>query len=129
VIYRKLSPTGDYTFGSPQGSGFYTGTSAVAQAVYTSLRLLQGEWWEDTSLGLPLFQSLVGLPGTPENQRAVDLIVQAAILDVPGVTGIASFLSVFSPSTRTYTVTSCQLTTEYGNVGLQEVTFGGVLPA
>lgn len=122
--YRKLSASGDYTFGMSPGSGFYSGTSAAAQAVYTTLKLLQGEWWEDTSQGVPLFQSILGLSGTPQDRHAADMLVQSAILAVHGVTGINSFQSAYEGKTRTYTVTSCNVQTQYGAAGLQEVTFG-----
>lgn len=121
--YRKLSETGDYTFGLPLGSGFYAGTSAVAQSVYTTLKLLQSEWWEDTSQGVPLFQSIVGLSGTPASLHAADLLIQSAILGVPGVQGINSFASSFAGQTRTYTVTQCNVQTQYGDIGLEEVSF------
>lgn len=121
MIYRKLTGSGDYTFGGNQND-FYSGADAVAQAIYTSLKLLQGEWWEDTSQGVPLFQSILGQPGTPENRRAVDMLMQEAILGVPGVQQVTDFASSYAG--RTYTITSCTVQTQYGEAGLQEVTFG-----
>ncbi|MCL6442078.1 MAG: hypothetical protein K6T83_01205 [Alicyclobacillus sp.] len=120
--YRKLSPSGDYTFGLQ--NGFYTDTEAVAQAIYTSLKLLQGEWWEDTSQGLPLFQSILGQPGTPDHIHAVDMLVQEQILNVPGVQEITSFSSDYDSRTRTYTITNCTVQTQYGETVLKGVTFG-----
>ncbi|SFU71288.1 hypothetical protein [Alicyclobacillus macrosporangiidus] len=120
MIYRKLSPTGDYTFGG-NANDFYSGTTAVAQAIYTSLRLLQGEWWEDTSRGLPLFQSILGQPGTPEHVRAIDMLVQETILKVQDVVQIKSFQSSYA--NREYAIQSCIVQTKYGDVVLEGVTF------
>jgi hypothetical protein len=100
---------------------FYSGTEAVAQAIYTSLKLLQGEWWEDTSTGFPLFQSILGQPGTPDHQNAVDMLVQEAILNVQGVQSISNYSSVYV--NRKYTF-NAGVQTIYGLVGLEEVTFG-----
>ena len=53
--YRRLTATGDYVFG--QGSlDYLSDADAAAQAVKTKLKLLLGEWWENTGDGLPLFQ-------------------------------------------------------------------------
>lgn len=117
--YRKLDSQGDYTFGLGP-AGFYTGTTAVAQAIYTSLRLLQGEWWEDTSRGLPLFQSILGQPGTPEHVRAIDMLVQETILKVQDVVQIKSFQSSYA--NRQYAIQSCVVQTKYGDVVLEGVT-------
>ena len=120
MLYRKLTSSGDYTFGG-NANDFYSGTTAVAQAIYTGLKLLAGEWWEDTAQGLPLFQSILGQPGTPGHIHGVDMIVQEAILAVQGVQQITAFVSSYV--NRRYTITNCTLQTIYGEVGLQEVMF------
>jgi hypothetical protein len=108
--YRKLDSSGDYTFG--QTNEFYGGTNAVAQAIYTNLKLLYGEWWEDTSAGLPLFQQILGRPGTPDDLRAVDLLIQSCINQVPGVINISNFISTCV--NRKYSAT-CTVKTPYGD--------------
>ncbi|GLG01591.1 hypothetical protein Alches_16310 [Alicyclobacillus hesperidum subsp. aegles] len=122
MIYRKLSPTGDYTFG--QQNEFYSGTDAVAQAIYTNLKLLQGEWWEDTSAGFPLFQSVLDQPGSPEHIRGVDMLVQETILNVPNVQAISNFSSAYDNTTRRYTIETCTVETTFGDVTVEGVTFG-----
>lgn len=107
-------------FGGNQND-FYTGKDAVGQAIYTSLKLCAGEWWEDQSVGLPLFQSILGQSGSPDHIKAVDMLVQEQILNVQGVTQIASFQSSYA--NRTYTVTNCTVQTQYGDVVVEEVTF------
>lgn len=116
--YRKLSSGGDYSFGGG-ANDFYEGTLAVSQAIKTNLLLLYGEWWEATDKGLPLFQNILGPPGTPQNLQATDLLVQGAIQNTPGVTTIKDFKSSYD--NRTYSL-ACTVETQYGDATL-EVTF------
>ena len=66
MIYRRLDADYDYTFGQGK-QDFVSGVDAVAQAIYTRLFLLFGEWWEDQKDGLPLWQSIIGVPGSPNS--------------------------------------------------------------
>lgn len=118
--YRKLDPSGDMVFGM-NANGFYTDTDAVGQAIYTSLKLLLGEWWEDTSIGLPLFQSILDIPGTPDHLHAVDMLVQENVLSVQGVQQIQSFSSSFA--NRIYTIDEMTVQSQFGDISVQGVTF------
>lgn len=118
VKYRKLTNDGDYSFGHNQND-FITDTAAVAQAIGTSIKLLLGEWWEDTSIGLPLFQNILGQPGTPENVQATDLLIQDVISNVDGVRRIKDFESSYE--SRTYSM-KCTVETIYGDeITVEEV--------
>lgn len=117
--YRKLDSNGDYVFGHNEDD-FYHGKAAVGQAIYTSLKLLLGEWFEDTSLGMPLFQHIIGANGSPDNLRGADLLVRDVIIGVQGVKGIKSFSSSFE--NRVYAV-ECIVDTVYGDVTISGVTF------
>lgn len=97
---------GDYTMGKP----FLTKAAAVAQAIYTRLKLLQGEWWEQLDDGLPLFQNILGTRGHPDNLHAVDLLVQARIIETPHVKQITDFHSSYE--NRTYTF-RCNVETDF----------------
>jgi hypothetical protein len=87
------------------------GVYAVAQAVQTRLLLLQGEWWEDTSDGLPLFQTILTMGGSEKQLQATDLIIKNRILGTVGVISIVSFSRQFA--NRIYSF-SCVLNTIYG---------------
>jgi hypothetical protein len=115
--YRKLV-NGDYSFGHNEND-FVSGTEAVSQAIKTNLLLLYGEWWEDIDKGLPLFESILGKPGTPENVQAADLLVQGAISSTPGVISIKNFQSSYE--NRQYSL-NCTVDTQYGEASV-EVTF------
>lgn len=116
--YRALDSDGDYTMGNMQV--FMIDADAVAQAIKTNLKLLKAEWWEDQSEGLPLFQGILGRPGTPNNLKATDLIIKERILSTQGVSEILSFQSSYT--NRQYTVSNCVVKTIYG----QTVTVTGV---
>jgi hypothetical protein len=112
MIYRKLSPEGDYTFGQNK-QNYISGREAVAQAVYTRLLLLYGEWWENTEDGLPLFQQIFG----NRSKETADLLIRSRILGTTDVTGIASYASTLNVTTRKYQF-NCIISTLYGEIEL-----------
>lgn len=81
------------------GPVFLQDLDAVGQIIYTTLRLLLGEWWEDLTIGFPLFQSLIGASGAPTSQQGVMLIIQQTILSVPYVQQILDFSYTFNTQT------------------------------
>lgn len=115
--YRKLN-NGDYTFGG-NANDFVKDADAVSQAIRTNLLLLQGEWWESVDKGLPLFQNILGQPGTPQHVQATDLLVRDVILNTPGVVRIKNFQSTYAD--RKYSL-SCTVETQFGDA-VTEVTF------
>ena len=83
--YRRLTATGEYIYG--QGSlDYLSDADAAAQAVKTKLKLLLGEWWEDTQDGLPLFQQILLQRATAEGIQTADLLIKQRILEVAEVT-------------------------------------------
>lgn len=57
--YRKLTSTGDYSFGN-NNRDFIEGNEALAQAIKTRILLFYNEWWEDLESGIPMFQNIIG---------------------------------------------------------------------
>ncbi len=114
MTYRALDSKGDYCFGRGS-SEFLAGIEAVRQAIQTKLNLLQGEWWEAPSEGLPLFQEILGDPESLKELSMTDLLIKSRILDVKDVTGFASFKSEYNPSARHYTAHAV-VNTIYGEV-------------
>lgn len=107
-----LDVDGDYQFGKGQ-QNFTYGTYAVAQAIKTRLKLLKGEWWENTSEGLPLFQNILGSPGDQDNLYLVDSLIKERIIGTENVKSIESFSSEYI--NRHYTF-SCTVNTKFGEV-------------
>jgi hypothetical protein len=63
-------------------------SSAVQQAILTRLNLWQGEWWEQLSIGLPVFQQILGQLGDSRGQAAMALAIQQVIEGTPYVTAV-----------------------------------------
>lgn len=99
---RALSPTGDYTFGQGQGNFLINSPQAVGQLVATTLRLWQGEWFLDTQFGLPWLQDVLGVFSA---KSVVDMLIQATILSVQGVTKIVSYQSTLDGRTLSVVAT------------------------
>ena len=113
--YRVLDVDGDYTFGK-QEQNFLNSADAVGQAIKTRLKLLLGEWWEQTSEGLPLFQSILGKSGSADNVNGVDLLIQEIIGGTTDVIQITDFSSTLD--NRQYSL-SCSVETKYGYTALE----------
>lgn len=112
--YRILDADGDMKFGRGQQDLTY-GLYAVAQAVKTRLLLLKNEWWEDIEDGLPLFQQILGQPGTNKNIAIVDSLIKERIIGTIDVTSIESFSSNYDNRSYSFTTT---INTNYGTTTL-----------
>lgn len=112
--YRKLSPTGDYTFGKNSGNFFVDNPEAVAQAVRTRLQLAQGEWFLDITEGTPYSSKILGAG----KASTYDAAIQDVISGTQGVKKIVAYASGVNPDTREAFV-SCIIDTIYGTTNLQ----------
>jgi hypothetical protein len=121
MIHRRLDSDWDYTFGNGRGN-YLSGVDAVAQAVATRLKLLLGEWWADVNDGLPLWQMILGAPGSAEHRRVVDSLVRERILGTPNVTAIKEMASLYNPDTREYQF-AAKIDTAFGQVVIANVPF------
>lgn len=107
--YRKLSPTGDYTFGNGLEDFYVNVPAAPGQAVATRLRLWIGEWSFDTSKGTPYMTGIIG----KHSQAEADQTIQAEVNDTQGVTGISSYESINDSERRAFSV-AMKVDTVYG---------------
>ena len=82
---------------------------AVGQAVYTRLRLQQGELFFDTSAGVPYAINIIGYG----DKRDKDAIIMATILGTTGVVSLDAFDSIIDNATRRYGFTAT-ITSLYG---------------
>lgn len=113
--YRKLDDAGDYTIGT--GADFLSNNpDTVAQAIATRLRLWRGEWFVDTTAGMPWSQEVLGKRQAGRNP---DAAIKQQILGTQGVTGIASYSSSFDGDTRRLVVAAV-VDTQYGTVTISE---------
>jgi hypothetical protein len=94
-------------------------TYAVAQAILTRLNLFYGEWWENLTLGLPVFQSMLGQLETQRSLQAMQLLVQQQIESLaPLVTAIVDLNASFNGGAFTFT---CTVQTVFGQVTVSNV--------
>jgi hypothetical protein len=106
---RALDANGDMTFGRGSGNFLIDSPAAVGQCAQTRLLLKQGEWWLDTTAGLPWDTKVLGYRTSSTRDNAIKTI----ILGTPGVTAIQSYSSAFDANTREFTVATT-IATQYG---------------
>ena len=110
--YRRLSASGDYTFGQNAANflvDIIGNPEAVAQSIATRLRLLQKEWFINTQSGVPYATEVLG-KGT---RGTYDQAIKTTILGTNGVSAIADYLSQLDHPKRTLTITAT-VATIYG---------------
>ena len=108
MIYRKLDSNGDMEFGKGAHNFYKDVPEAVAQAVLTRLKLFQGEWFLDTSAGVPYNTKILGFGNIP----FYDAIIQEIISTTPGVDQITAYTSYIS-ATRDLSI-QATINTIYG---------------
>lgn len=86
---------------------------AVGQHARQRLQTYEGEWFLDTSAGVPWLEQILGKAYDPALAEAV---VKAEILETNGVTGIEGFSVSFDRGTRRLNIRSIEVMTKYGEV-------------
>jgi hypothetical protein len=114
ITVRKLSTTGDFSFGNSALDLISNTPQAVAQVVQTSLLLWLGEWYLDNSLGMPWIEGVLG----KHSQSTADITVQDYILNVQDVESISDFTSTNDQDLRLYTG-EVTINTAYGETAVQ----------
>ena len=115
--YRKLDAVGDMTFGNQQADFYRDVPEAPAQAIYTRLGLMLGEFFVDVTEGTDYVGGVLG----KYTQDSADLIIRERILGAKGVSAILSYESSYDADTRTWTARGTA-DTIYG-----EISFVGVV--
>lgn len=116
---RKLSPTGDYTFGQSLNNFWIDQPEGVGQSVQTRLQLWLGEWYLDTTAGTPYIPGILG----KNDQATADLNIQDRVLQTDGVTDLKSYASILNPDTRGLSV-ALEIDTAYGPTAVQIANYG-----
>jgi hypothetical protein len=100
--YRRETATGDYVFGQGEADFFVNEPAAVAQAVKTRLRLFQGEYFADTTVGMPWQTRVLGY----NRSETYDAAVRATIAATEGFNSFVTYSSSLNKNTRLLTVES-----------------------
>lgn len=111
---RRLDSDWDYVFGGGD-LDWLEDLEAVAQMIKQRLLLFSGEWWADTSDGLPVWQSILGVPGAGNNLEATDRVITERILGTPYVTAVKEVSSSYVADSRRYQY-SAKVDTAFGAV-------------
>jgi hypothetical protein len=107
---RAQDQNGDYTFGSGSSNFLVNSPQAVAQLVVTALKLFRGDWFLDTTAGVPWKTQVLGF----NTQSLYDIAVQNAIRGVQGVVCITSYRSSLNKTTRELSIVA-EIATAFGN--------------
>jgi hypothetical protein len=92
--YRALDQNLDMTFGQGGANFLVNSPAAVGQAILTRLKLMQGEWFLDRTVGMP-YATQVFVEG---GRFSADRAAQAVILGTQGVTDLVGYASQFTAS-------------------------------
>lgn len=114
IMVQQVDANNDPIEGA-NGPVFIADIDAVAQIIATRMKLLLGEWWENLSVGLPLFQSMIGTSAATANQTAVLLILQAYIEACPYVLELVDFDYEINLQFRGATF-ACEVSTQFGTL-------------
>lgn len=101
-------------FGGQQADFFRDVPQAVAQAVWTRLRLWRGEWFLDKNEGTPWMQAALG----EHKRKTIEPAIRSRILDTQGCSGIEDFQYSFDADNRTAQI-NATINTIYGEAVLQ----------
>lgn len=104
----RLGPNRDLT------TGIVTGVDEIIQRLVTRLNRELGEWFLNTSVGLPWYQDGNGLLGSRDKQN-LNLLIRRETLQTAGINRIVKFNSIFDTTTRQFTI-HMYLVTEQGVV-------------
>lgn len=85
------------------------GVDQVAQNITIRLKLIQGEWFLNTQIGVPWFEKI--FVKNPD-LSAIDIIIKSVINETPEVTGIVAYSSQIIRASR-HLVISFSATTIY----------------
>ena len=102
--------TGDIGLDADGNLSMVTGAHAVGQHVRQRLGFFQGEWFLDTTAGVPWLDDILGRRYSPALAEAV---VKAEILATHGVTEITSFSVSFAQRTRGLVIRDVEVLTTY----------------
>lgn len=114
-LTRRLDSNFDMTFGSGL-QNYAADAEAVAQNIRVKFQFLLGEWFLDTTYGIPYLQNFV-VP--PPDLAFVEATLKQAALEEFGVQEIDGFQISFDHSTRVCTVFVSVVTVYGTSVSIQ----------
>ena len=112
--YRRLDSNGDYVFGNNE-LDYISGKEAIAQAIQTKIKLYYQEWWENISIGIPMFQSIVGKVANQNLKMTASLLLIDRIKEVEGVISVKNIQVMVDNRVISFEI---EVETSYGDVDI-----------
>lgn len=84
-------------------AGIITNVEEVLQRLITRLNRERGEWFLDTSVGLPMYQDGTGLLGS-KNKGVLELLIRKETLGTAGVNRIVQLNTRYQSKERTLSI-------------------------
>ena len=109
MLLRPVDETGDI-LPIQSSSRMLSGAPAVALLVKYRLSLLQGDWWENSTLGFPALQRLQESRLTEADAQGLASLISAYIRETPGVQAVED--ACFSVAGRQFNYQASLLTEE-----------------
>lgn len=109
----SLDARHDLHLGDDGSLATVTDAAAVAQHVTQHLKFWEGEWFLDTTAGVPWLEFVFV---RPFDQAVSETVLKDAILGVPGVREIVAFGVEFHPTRREFEAYDVQILTEFDEV-------------
>lgn len=97
MIDFKLNADGDIALSGGYSADTVTAGDLVAQRIRCRLKTFRGEWFADTSFGVPYFDQILGKGNSIKSIRAV---FAAEIAKVPGVVSLSRIDIAFDRQSR-----------------------------
>ena len=113
MLLRKLDNNGDMQFGNGTANFYKDTPEAIAQNIYTRLKLWLGEWYLDTDEGTDWLGKCLG----KNSMDSALLEIKQRILGTTGVNSIQNFSASIEPTSRKLTITGT-VNTVYGDTDI-----------
>lgn len=113
MLLRKLDNNGDMQFGNGIANFYKDTPEAIAQNIYTRLKLWLGEWYLDTDEGTDWLGKCLG----KNSMDSALLEIKQRILGTTGVNSIQNFSASIEPTSRKLTITGT-VNTIYGDTDI-----------
>lgn len=97
IVYLRLDSSYDPVF-DPNVA--LQDLAAINQAIQTRLLFFQGEWFENLNDGTPMFQQILGIRRTVNNQELAALALTQRILGTPYVSAVINVSSQINDANR-----------------------------
>lgn len=127
LLIRRNDANNDRTFGAGLRN-YASGSEAAIQRMKCRLRVVLGEWFLDTTEGVPWWQvdtsTVRPIMGAPRDLRYAESVIKACILGTDGIASLVSFSSSFDTKTRKWSVSAKVITTDGDAASFANEVFG-----